>query len=101
MEKSAQRFRQNAHRFPENAERFSAYTPVSHTRVPLLPSGVAKWWLRDGKVEGLGCPITCANAHAQGVQDLSVECGSIFMKRSISQRPIIILSLCTKAFPKI
>jgi len=70
-------------------------------RVTLLPLGVAKWWLRDGKVEAMESPFTCANADAQGVQDLSVERGSIFMKRSISQRPIIILSLCTKAFPKI
>jgi hypothetical protein len=51
---------------------------VPHTRVAVLPSGVAEWWLRDGKVEGLDSPITYANADAQGVQDLSVEGGGRF-----------------------
>jgi len=50
-------------------------------RVPLLPSGVAKWWLRDGKVEAMENPFTCANADAQGVQDLSVERGSKFYEK--------------------
>jgi len=53
---------------------------VPHTRVAVPPLGRAKWWLRDGNVEGLDSPVTCANAHAQGVQDLSVECGGKYSK---------------------
>jgi hypothetical protein len=38
-------------------------------------------------------PFTCANADAQGVQDLSVERGSIFMKsRKMKQDCIATLS---------
>jgi len=51
---------------------------VPHMRVAASPLGRAKWWLRDGKVEAMESPVTCANADAQGVQDLSVERGSIF-----------------------
>jgi len=49
---------------------------ISHTRVAVSPLGRAKWWLRDGKVEAMDSPITYANADAQGIQDLRVECGS-------------------------
>ena len=51
---------------------------ISHTRVAVSPQGRAKWWLRDGKVEAMESPVTCANADAQGVQDLSVERGGRF-----------------------
>ena len=53
---------------------------VPHTRVAVSPPGRAKWRLSGSKVEGLDSPVTCANAHAQGVQDLSVEGESNFLK---------------------
>ena len=66
---------------------------VPHMRVAVSPLGRAKWWLSDSKVEAMDSPVTCANADAQRVQDLSVECGSIFMKsRKMKQDCIATLS---------
>ena len=60
---------------------------VPGTCFTLLPSGVAKWWLRDGIVEAMESPFTYANAHAQGVQDLSVECGSKYSESAFWLKP--------------